>query len=144
GFDTLGLAIDLFLEVTAENSPHDELIYSDTHHGTRGRDRGRHPRTDPRAEGNLVHAGSKAAFTHLGRASPPDRLTERSPIPWARGLGSSSAALVAGAALADAWAGTQLGRDGVFRLTAALEGHPDNVGPAVYGGFTVAAADEEG
>ena len=144
GFDTLGLAIDLYLEVTAESSPHDEFIYSDTHHGTRGRDRGWHPGTEPRAEGNLVHAGFKAVFTHLGSASPPVRLTVRNPIPLARGLGSSSAALVAGAALADAWSGTQLGRDGVFRLTAALEGHPDNVGPAVYGGFTVAAADEEG
>ena len=37
-----------------------------------------------------------------------------------------------------------LGRRGVFELTAALEGHPDNVGPCVFGGFTVAASDETG
>src|SRR5690606_28879108 len=66
------------------------------------------------------------------------------PIPLARGLGSSSAALVAGAALADAMTNGALGRHGVFELTAALEGHPDNVGPCVFGGFTVAASDETG
>jgi homoserine kinase len=66
------------------------------------------------------------------------------PIPLARGLGSSSAALVAGAALADAMLGERLGREAVFRLVARLEGHPDNVAPAVFGGFTVSAADEAG
>ena len=60
--------------------------------------------------------------------------------PLARGLGSSSAALVAGAALADAASSGALGRDGVFQLCAGLEGHPDNVAPAFYGGFTVAYA----
>ena len=138
GFDTLGLALDLYLEVTAESSSHDEFVYIDTH---------REPGpsiAEPPAAGNLVHAGFAAVFSHLGTEAPPVRMTVRNPIPLARGLGSSSAALVAGAALADAWQGTPLGRDGVFRLTAALEGHPDNVGPAVYGGFTVSAADEAG
>ena len=70
--------------------------------------------------------------------------TVDNPIPLARGLGSSSAALVAGIAAADAFLEGALGRDGVFQLAARLEGHPDNVGPAVYGGFTVAARREDG
>lgn len=138
GFDTLGLAIDLFLEVTAEAASSDEFVYVGTHAepGMAG--------SQPQPADNLVHAGFKTVFSHLGTEAPPVRMTVHNPIPLARGLGSSSAALVAGAALADAWAGSPLGRDGVFRLTAALEGHPDNVGPAVFGGFTVAAADDAG
>lgn len=138
GFDTLGLALDLFLEVTAESAASDEFIYIGTA-GNAGS-----PGTEPPARSNLVHTGFKAVYESVGSPAPAVRMTVRNPIPLARGLGSSSAALVAGAALADAWLGAPLGRDGVFRLTAALEGHPDNVGPAVYGGFTVAAADEEG
>jgi len=138
GFDTLGLAIDVFLDVTAESAERDGFAYFATG-GNAG-----FPGTEPPARGNLVHAGFKAVFESLGAEAPAVRMTVHNPIPLARGLGSSSAALVAGAALADAWLGAPLGRDGVFHLTASLEGHPDNVGPAVYGGFTVAAADEEG
>lgn len=138
GFDSLGLALDLYLEVTAEPAQRDQFTYLPT-----GPDRAA-PGSQPPGPDNLVHAGFKAAFDHVGVAAPAVHMTARNPIPLARGLGSSSAALVAGAALADAWLGGVLGRDGVFRLTAALEGHPDNVGPAVYGGFTVAAADEHG
>jgi homoserine kinase len=91
-----------------------------------------------RADG-LVHVGFRAAFVRLGRPVPTVAFEAHNPIPLARGLGSSSAALVAGAALADAWCDGALGRDGVFQLAAELEGHPDNVAPAVYGGFTVSA-----
>jgi homoserine kinase len=138
GFDTLGLAIDLHLEVSVESAGSDEFAYIGT-----GRNAGA-VSAEPTAADNLVHAGFKAVFAQVGEEPPSVRMTVRNPIPLARGLGSSSAALVAGAALADAWLGAPLGRDGVFRLTADLEGHPDNVGPAIYGQFTVAAADAAG
>jgi homoserine kinase len=131
GFDCLGLALDLHLEVGARASDRDRFAY---------RGEGRLP---DRPDG-LVHVGFRAVFERLGRPAPTVALDARNPIPLARGLGSSSAALVAGAALADAWTGGALGRDGVFQLTAELEGHPDNVAPAVYGGFTVSAPRLEG
>jgi len=65
-------------------------------------------------------------------------------IPHGRGLGSSSAAIVAGVAAARALvAGGDLlmDDDAVFALSAELEGHPDNVAPAAYGGFTIAYAE---
>ena len=131
GFDCLGLALDLWLVVRAKPADRDRLAY---------RGEGRVPdRPD-----NLVHEGFRRAVAEIGRAAPRVAVEAPNPIPLARGLGSSSAALVAGAALADAWSGGALGRDGVFQLTAALEGHPDNVAPAVYGGFTVSAARAEG
>lgn len=135
GFDSLGLALDLHLEVTLEPSETDIFVY---------RGRGAEPGGVPDTPDNLVHRGFRAVHEHLGLAAPPVRIAATNPIPLARGLGSSSAALVAGAALADAATGGTLGRHGVFDLTAALEGHPDNVGPCVFGGFTVAAVDAEG
>lgn len=131
GFDCLGLALDLWLEVHARPAAHDRFTY-------------RGDGVVPARTDGLVHVGFRAAFAHLERAAPPVAFDADNPIPLARGLGSSSAALVAGAALADAWCDGALGRDGVFQLAADLEGHPDNVAPAVFGGFTVSAQRPEG
>jgi homoserine kinase len=129
GFDALGVALDLYLEVRAFRSNADQLHYSG---------QGQVPNTPD----NLIHQGYRAAWRTLGETDPPAiTIHAHNPIPLARGMGSSSAALVAGAALADAFSGGRLGLDGIFQVTAALEGHPDNVGPAVYGGFVAALAD---
>jgi len=131
GFDCLGLAVSLYLEVTATLAERDTFVY----HGAD---------TLPDTPDNLVHEGFRAAFALVGQAPPTVRIEAHNAIPLARGLGSSSAALVAGAALADRMMGGKLGRDGVFALTAEVEGHPDNVAPAVYGGFTVSAKAANG
>lgn len=129
GFDALGVALDLYLEVSAAPAPTDQLHYTG---------QGQVPNTPD----NLIHQGYRAAWQALGESHPPSiAIQAHNPIPLARGMGSSSAALVAGAALADALSGGQLGLDGVFQVTAELEGHPDNVAPAVYGGFVAALAD---
>lgn len=129
GFDALGVALDLYLEVSAALAPTDQLHYTGQGHV-------------PNTPDNLIHQGYRAAWRALGESHPPSlAIHAHNPIPLARGMGSSSAALVAGAALADALSGQQLGPDGVFRVTAELEGHPDNVAPAVYGGFVAALAD---
>lgn len=131
GFDALGLALGLYLEI--EVSPAEEDLFS--YHGE-----GEVPATSD----NLLHQGFIAACRAAGRDPFPVRFEVHNPIPLARGLGSSSAALVGGAAAADLLLGAPLGRDGVFEVTARIEGHPDNVGPAVYGGFTVSALDASG
>ena len=131
GFDCLGLAVMQYLEVTATLSKRDTFVYSGPGHVAD-------------TLNNLTHQGFRAAFAAVGRVAPKVRLEAYNTIPLARGLGSSSAALVAGAALADAFLDGILGREGVFQLTAGLEGHPDNVAPAVFGGFTVSAKTESG
>ena len=131
GFDCLGLALGLDLVVTASPSTNDRFRY-------------RGEGALPDVPDNLIHQGFRAVFAHVGKAHPSIAFDVENPIPLARGLGSSSAALVAGAALADVMLGEPLGRDGVFQLAAKLEGHPDNVAAAVYGGFTVSAATAEG
>ena len=122
GFDCLGLAVGLYLSATVETSPYPEFIYTGN---------GNVP-----TENNLMHAGWNAAFRSLGLEPVAAKITCHNPIPLARGLGSSSAALVGGAALADHVLEGRLGRAGVLKVCAALEGHPDNVAPAVLGGFT--------
>jgi homoserine kinase len=129
GFDCLGLAVGLYLSASVEPSQKPEFIY--TGNGS----------VEPK--NNLMHAGWKAAFNAVGLEPPAARITCQNPIPLARGLGSSSAALVGGAALADHVLGGKLGRDGVLKICAALEGHPDNVAPAVLGGFTASAMKGE-
>ena len=65
-------------------------------------------------------------------------------IPAARGLGSSAAAIVAGVVLGAAVGRRAVDADELLATATALEGHPDNVAAALYGGFTVAVADAEG
>ncbi|GAA6735870.1 homoserine kinase [Thermus oshimai] len=127
GFDALGVALDLYLQVEAEPAREDLFVYEG----------------EGQVEGpdNLIHEGYRAGMRALGLSPEPLLIRAFNPIPLARGMGSSSAALVAGVALADRASGGRLGREGVFRVAAGLEGHPDNVAPAVYGGFVAALAD---
>lgn len=131
GFDTLGLALSLDLEIAVRRSERDDFVY-------------RGDGSVPNSPDNLLHQGFSAACRAVGCEPFPVAFAVDNPIPLARGLGSSSAALVGGAAAADLLLNGALGRDGVFEVTAAIEGHPDNVGPAVYGGFTVSARDAAG
>lgn len=129
GYDCLGLAVDLWLTVRARLAPDDRFDYSGE---------GQLPDTPH----NLTHQGFALACREAGREAPPVAFTVSNPIPLARGLGSSSAALVAGAVAADELLALGLGQDGVFQVCARAEGHPDNVAPAVYGGFAVAAQQD--
>ncbi len=127
GFDSLGVAVGLWLSVSAEVSSTDQFVYEGDGF-VAGPD-------------NLIHQGFRAACRAMSVESPKISIEVRNPIPLARGLGSSSAALVAGAALADCMFG-KLGRLGVLRVCSKLEGHPDNVAPAVLGGFTTSLMQE--
>lgn len=127
GYDCLGLAVNLWLEVTVAEASEYSFTYEGEGHL-------------PDSRQNLTNYGFTAAFRELGLEAPEVAFRVRNPIPLARGLGSSSAALVAGAAAADVLSGGRLGKDGIFQLCARAEGHPDNVAPAVYGGFTVSAS----
>lgn len=129
GFDCLGLSVGVELAVRAHPASRDRFVY----HGD-----GALPDTPD----NLIHRGFRAAYEASGHEAPKVHLEVDNPIPLARGLGSSSAALVAGALLGDAAAGGSLGQQGVFQLTADLEGHPDNVAPALFGGLSVSARDD--
>lgn len=134
GFDTLGLALQARDELTAEV----------TTGGIEVDVRGHGAEDVPRDESHLVVRAMRMGFRAMGSEPPGFTLSCKNVIPHTRGMGSSSAAIVGGLVLARAMvAGGQLllDDDAIFRLAAGLEGHPDNVAPAMYGGFTISGHD---
>jgi len=141
GYDALGLALDHRDRLVAEVSggERDGLVVDVEGEGA--------PDV-PRDETHLVvRALHVAVETLLGPGVRPSglRLTCHNRVPHARGLGSSSAAIVGGLALGRALVpggAERLDDRALFALAADLEGHPDNVAPAVFGGFTVSGRSE--
>ena len=129
GFDALGLAVTLYNTVTFEESDKLDISAAD---GTR----------IPRNESNLVYRSAKGLFDKVGKQIPPLKITQTNPIPMARGLGSSSACIAAGILGANALLGGPLEEKDILTFATKLEGHPDNVAPALLGGFVVSAYDE--
>ncbi|MEE6257701.1 homoserine kinase [Plantactinospora sonchi] len=131
GFDTLGLALALYDDVSARVVPA----------GCRVEIAGQGAGELPTDDGHLVVRAMRAAFEALGGQPSGLAVECVNRIPQARGLGSSSAAIVAGVTLARALVvdGEERFDDAaVLRLAADLEGHPDNVAPCLLGGFTIA------
>jgi homoserine kinase len=134
GFDSLGLALSLRDELSAE------VTGSGLEVVVRGAGEG----DVPLDESHLVVRSMRAAFDLAGVQPPGLRLVCRNVIPHARGLGSSSAAIVGGVVLARglvAGGSLLVDDDALFRLAADLEGHPDNVAPAFYGGFVISGCE---
>ena len=137
GFDALGLALDLRDRLEAEVLA-EGLVVEVSGVGAG---------EVPLDESHLVVRSMRAAFDRIGVQPPGLRLACHNVIPHARGLGSSSAAIVAGVWLArELVAGGHLWLDdaALLDLAAEIEGHPDNVAPALYGGFTIAGRDADG
>jgi len=127
GYDCLGIAVDLWSEVTEERSDTFEI----TAEGEGAADM-------PRDESNYLVVGCKAAFEAAGKPLPTLKYHVVSRIPYARGLGSSSAAIVAGIVAGLVLAGHRLpcwGSEALLQIAAGIEGHPDNVAPVIYGGI---------
>ncbi len=137
GFDALGVALEHRDRVTARVIDRGVEI---TVAGA-GRD------SVPLDERHLVYRSMRRAFEQMACDVPGIRLHCDNVIPHGRGLGSSSAAIVAGVCAARGLvAGGSLLMDdeAVLALAAGIEGHPDNVAPALLGGFTVAYTDVDG
>ena len=126
GFDCLGIALDIWNSVTVEVGGHGFEIYG---HGEREL---------PRDESNLVWSSIAMIFRETGRKMPPLSLTCYNAIPTARGLGSSSAALVGGLVAGNELCGNPFDKEELLQLAADMEGHPDNVAPALFGGMQIA------
>ena len=132
GFDTVGLALDYHDELTFTLS--DDPADTDAHVIIEGEG----ARTLPRDETHLVISTFRRACRTFGLGRLGFTLEAHNRIPQARGMGSSAEAIVAGIAAAAAFAQEgELNRSAIFDLAATIEGHPDNVAPAVFGGLTV-------
>jgi homoserine kinase len=131
GFDCLGLALSLYNTIQVEGAQALELIVE-----------GEGAATLPRHGGNRVVQAMQRACAAIGKPLPALRLRMRNNIPLARGLGSSAAAAVGGILAANRWYGDALAPAELLRLASDLEGHPDNVAPALLGGLCVVNLDD--
>ncbi|NJP32186.1 homoserine kinase [Micromonospora thermarum] len=137
GFDALGLALAL----------HDDVAAEVTTGGVTVSVTGEGAGDLPDDERHLVVSAMRAAFDELGGQPPGLAVECVNRIPQARGLGSSSAAIVAGVLLARALVvdgERRMDDAAALRLAARIEGHPDNVAPCLLGGFTVAWTEPAG
>ncbi len=132
GFDGLGLALSLYVEVRATLTEGGIEISAE----------GREAEQIDRSEGNLVYQRLCAVFRQAGQPVPGVRLAIRNEIPLVRGLGASGAATIAGLLAGSVLSGADLSYDQVLRLAVAAEHHPDNVTPSLLGGFVAMAVDD--
>lgn len=129
GFDSLGLAVSLYNEFTFEEAERLEIVSLDE-------------TLIPTGPSNLVYRSAKAVYDQLSIPMPGLKITQKNAIPMARGLGSSSSCIVAGILGANALLGNKLTSRQMLTMATAIEGHPDNVAPAMLGGFVTSVFDE--
>lgn len=127
GFDIFGLALSLSSTFVFERAERLEILGC--------------PEAFRNAD-NLVIRGFREVFAAAGREPFPVRLTIDADVPVARGLGSSSTCIAAGAAAANAFLGFPYDAEALFQICARFEGHPDNAAPVTFGGFTASFALE--
>ncbi len=135
GFDAFGVALDRHL-VVGSRPRHDGDLRVTTH----GEGSGELATGDD----NLVWRSFVAFCDQHGVSVPDVSLRASNTIPGERGLGSSSSAIVAGIVLARAVTGIRVGDDALVELANQLEGHPDNVAPAILGGLVACTTDDHG
>ena len=126
GFDCLGVALDL--TATFLMSPADELAIDGCEERFRNED-------------NLVWQSYLAACGELEVEPRPLHITILSPIPLSGGLGSSSTCVIAGVAAAQALGVGEYDAERCLEIATKLEGHPDNVAPAIMGGLASSFID---
>lgn len=112
GFDCFGMALNLYnyFEFTFEKSD----------------------------EKNLISDSFEYYFKKLGKESPDVKITVDAKIPQSRGLGSSATCIVAGLMAANELNNNELNKYEILKLASEIEGHPDNVAAAIFGGHTIA------
>lgn len=125
GFDCLGLALDLFAQITVRFSEREV------------------PPSEDVGE-KMVISAARHTYTRLGKNPPVIQARYTVSIPLGRGLGASAVARVAGALAVNEFEGRPLSMDEVMAIAADLEGHGDNACPATFGGMQVCVSKDGG
>ena len=145
GFDCLGLALPIYNTVTIEETvlpgtgieinmmtedeeSIDEMIFDDT----------------PRDENNIVYKAVEMLYNSIGQEPSELKINIQSQIPITRGLGSSAAVIVGGLIAANKLLGSPADETALLSIATEVEGHPDNVAPAILGGFVLASQEDDG
>lgn len=132
-FDSAGIALDRYLTLTVkecaawEVTEHGEYLLQVAHY-----------------EDHFIYKIARDIARKYDKKMHPCAVSVRSDIPLARGLGSSASAVIAGIELANQVADLQLTSDEKLTLATQIEGHPDNVAPALFGGVVVSTMAKDG
>lgn len=128
GFDTLGLALNLYntFEFYEIEEGLEIIGYDDSHNN----------------ESNLIYTSMLKVFEKVNYSPKGIKIIVDGDIPISRGLGSSAACILGGVMGANELAGAPLSKDEVFKIATEIEGHPDNIAPALFGGLVVSVTDD--
>ena len=141
GFDCLGLALPIYSTVTVEETimPGTGIeinIIDETHE--------QDLISIPTDENNIVYKAIELLYNSIGQTPSELKITIRTHIPIARGLGSSAAVIVGGLIAANELLGRPADEAALLSIATEIENHPDNITPAIVGGFVVASIEEDG
>lgn len=128
GYDCLGLAVNLYTTVSfSSNSEPLKITGVEEKYQN---------------ENNLVYQAFAKTCQKLKQPIPNLDINIKSDIPISRGLGSSAACIVSGIKGANIWFNNQLNNEEILEIATEMEGHPDNVAPAIYGGLCMSFIDQ--
>ena len=128
GFDCLGVALNMYNYVWMEEADEIDISSKDDV-------------VVPTDESNLIYWSAERLYSECGKKLPGLKIIQENNIPMTRGLGSSSACIVAGLVGANRFLGSPLTKHDLVNLACKIEGQPDNTTPALLGGLVTAAME---
>lgn len=129
GFDSLGLALNLYNYINMEFSDKIDISSADS-------------TKVPTGENNLVYSSAEYLFNLAGKKLDGLKIIQENNVPMTRGLGSSSTCIVGGLVGANALLNNIYSTEDIVNIAARIEGHPDNTTPAILGGIVTSALYE--
>lgn len=128
GFDSMGVALNIYNIFTLEETDQDLCISGSPEELCH--------------ENNLFYQSMLQSFKIIGYKPKGYNITIESNIPLSRGLGSSATCIVGGVLAANEIAGSPLSKDELLEIASKIEGHPDNIAPALFGGMVLSITEE--
>lgn len=142
GFDCFGMALSLYNIITLE-----ETVYPTTGleiNIMTDSDDAKNNELIPKDASNVIYKAIELLYNYTGQTPPALRINVQSNIPIARGLGSSASVIVGGVVAANKLLGNPADVAAILSVANEIEGHPDNIVPAMLGGFTLSSAEDDG
>ncbi len=144
GFDCMGLALPIYntitieetvlpgtgieINVMSEDESADEQVFDNI----------------PKDKNNLVYKAVEMLYNSIGQEPSELKINIQTSIPIARGLGSSSSVIVGGLLAANKLLGNPADETALLAIATEVEGHPDNVAPAILGGLVLSSLEDDG
>lgn len=141
GFDCLGIALPIYNEITVEETvmPGSGIeinVIEDTQNYDL--------LSVPKDKNNIVYKAIELLYNFVGQSVSDIKITIKTNIPVTRGLGSSASVIVGGLLAANKLLGNPADDAVLLSIASEVEGHPDNVAPAMFGGFCLSSMEDDG